>query len=40
MFLGEKLSMKTITLATAAHVYHRFFSIVNVEDYDPYVSIL
>ena len=37
---GTKLQLKSIPVATACVVYHKFFDICSVEDYDPYVSLL
>lgn len=33
-----KLSMKPLTSATAAVLYHRFFRETDESEYDPYVS--
>ena len=31
--------MKSVPLATAAQIYHRFFQETDLQDYDPHVSI-
>jgi len=33
---GIKLKASVLTIATAAHYYHKFFASASLEDYDPY----